>query len=83
MTKDDDGVCYSCDKLSEQIKQLTAERDAIKKEWEKAYEIAMRIKAERDKLKAALEKLACLGNGDAYGNSIGNCIAQEALKELK
>lgn len=39
--------------------------------------------AERDALKAALEKLACLGNGDSYGNSVGNCIAQEALKGLK
>ena len=38
---------------------------------------------ERDAMKAALEKLACLGNGDSYGNSIGNCIAQEALKGLK
>ena len=38
---------------------------------------------DRDALKAALEKLACLGNGDSYGNSIGNCIAQEALKGLK
>lgn len=27
----------------------------------------------------ALKKLACLGNGDRYGNSIGNVIAQEAL----
>ena len=29
--------------------------------------------------RAALEELACLGNGDAWGNSIGNCIAQKAL----
>lgn len=27
----------------------------------------------------ALEKLACLGNGDYYGNSEGNVIAQKAL----
>jgi len=32
--------------------------------------------------KAALEKLSCLGNGEHYGNSKGNVIAQEALKEL-
>jgi hypothetical protein len=27
----------------------------------------------------ALDKLARLGNGDRYGNSIGNTIAQEAI----
>jgi hypothetical protein len=30
----------------------------------------------------ALEKLARLGNGDRYGNSDGNVIAQQALKAL-
>ena len=28
---------------------------------------------------AALEKIACIGNGDSHGNSIGNCMAIEAL----
>lgn len=32
-----------------------------------------------DGLVEALQKLACLGNGDQYGNSDGNCIAQAAL----
>ena len=32
-----------------------------------------------EKLRKVLLRLACLGNGDQYGNSIGNCIAQEAL----
>ena len=32
-----------------------------------------------EKLRSVLEKLACLGNGDEHGNSIGNCIAIEAL----
>ena len=31
----------------------------------------------------ALEKLARLGNGDRYGNSDGNIIAQEALSRYK
>ena len=35
---------------------------------------------EVEQYRAALEKLACLGNGDAWGNSIGNCMAQEALQ---
>ncbi|MEG7691851.1 hypothetical protein, partial [Listeria monocytogenes] len=26
-----------------------------------------------------LEKIACIGNGDSHGNSIGNCMAIEAL----
>ena len=30
-------------------------------------------------MRKVLLRLACLGNGDQYGNSIGNCIAQEAL----
>jgi hypothetical protein len=30
----------------------------------------------------ALEKLARLGNGDSYGNSVGNCIAISTLKAI-
>jgi len=30
----------------------------------------------------SLKKLACLGNGDLYGNSIGNRIAQDTLKQF-
>jgi hypothetical protein len=35
------------------------------------------------KLIALLKKLACLGNGDMPGNSIGNVMAQEALEMAK
>lgn len=31
----------------------------------------------------ALEKLARLGNGDSYGNSVGNEIAQNALAKYR
>ena len=31
----------------------------------------------------ALEKLACLGNGQSHGNSIGNDIAKEAIAAIK
>lgn len=41
--------------------------------------ILNRVIAERDDYRAALEKLACLGNGNAHGNSIGNDIAIAAL----
>lgn len=36
-----------------------------------------------DELVEALERLARLGNGDSYGNSIGNEIAKAALKKLE
>lgn len=34
-------------------------------------------------LRGVMEKLACLGNGDSYGNSVGNCIAQDALRDTE
>ena len=34
---------------------------------------------QNEKMRKVLLRLACLGNGYQYGNSIGNCIAQEAL----
>lgn len=34
-------------------------------------------------LRNALEKLACLGNGEKHGNSVGNLIAIEALEKTK
>lgn len=33
-------------------------------------------------LSASLEELACLGNGDHYGNSDGNVIARRALQHI-
>ena len=39
--------------------------------------------AEIERLRGALDKLARLGNGDKYGNSIGNEIARAALGEQK
>lgn len=40
-------------------------------------------KAQRDELLATMRILACLGNGDAYGNSDGNIIAQEAIAKCE
>ena len=37
------------------------------------------LEAQLAELREALEKLARLGNGDRYGNSEGNVIAQNAL----
>jgi hypothetical protein len=36
-------------------------------------------RAEVERLRKVLHRLACLGNGDQYGNSFGNDIAREAL----
>lgn len=41
------------------------------------------VERERDEARAALEKLARLGNGERYGNSDGNLIAQAALATIK
>jgi hypothetical protein len=40
------------------------------------------MRAEVDRLRATLARLACLGNGDRYGNSEGNMIAREALENV-
>lgn len=40
-----------------------------------------RLQDMNDRYKKALKKLSCLGNGDRLGNSDGNRIAQQALKE--
>ena len=42
-----------------------------------------RVTAQRDALLKALNKLACLGNGDMYGTSEGNRIAQKAIAEAE
>lgn len=45
-----------------------------------AADLAVReTQAENAALRSALHKLACLGNGDQFGNSIGNDIARAAL----
>ena len=79
--------------LSEQVDKLTKERDALRSrrceicgylEYEREHTGCLRVQlaalAEQNaKMRKVLLRLACLGNGDQYGNSIGNCIAQEAL----
>ena len=49
---------------------------------EEAKATVFRERAELAALREALERLARLGNGDKYGNSEGNVIAQDALKAL-
>ena len=74
--------------LREQVEKLTKERDELHRtfnqpvpqsEWEKMQEQLATLAEQNEKMRKVLLRLACLGNGDQYGNSIGNCIAQEAL----
>jgi len=77
----------------EAIDQIKAERDSafdlmVKAMDERDYFIKQRdeyqvaadnLAAENKVLREALECLACLGNGDRHGNSVGNEIAIAAL----
>lgn len=46
----------------------------------KQYEETITQQAEAIRLKdVVFEKIACIGNGDTHGNSIGNCLAIDAL----
>ena len=79
--------------LREQVEKLTQERDALRSrrcevcgylEHEREHTGCLReqlaaFAEQNEKMRKVLLRLACLGNGDQYGNSIGNCIAQEAL----
>ena len=79
--------------LREQVEKLTKERDDLRSrrcevcgylEHEREHTGCLReqlaaLAEQNEKMREALQKLACLGNGEQYGNSIGNCIAQEAL----
>ena len=69
-----------------EINKLKAEHDALYEQGAEHLrlmnECGEKVAAQAvviEKLRSVLEKLACLGNGDEHGNSIGNCIAIEAL----
>lgn len=68
-------------KHKKEIERLTTLASA----WKESRDVRVREhlsdKAEIERLRAVLEELACLGNGDRYGNSDGNMIAQKALKQ--
>jgi hypothetical protein len=56
------------------IEQLTADNLDLRRD-----ETLNEAEAEIERLRKVLHQLACLGNGDTYGNSIGNEIAIRAL----
>jgi len=72
------------------IEEVIEARDKALANYEAAHAINVQLRQERDELKAhnemlveALEQLARLGNGNHYGNSVGNSIAIEALYKIK
>lgn len=79
--------------LELQVEKLTKERDDLRSrrcevcgylEHEREHTGCLReqlaaLAEQNEKLRKVLLRLACLGNGDQYGNSIGNYIAQEAI----
>lgn len=58
--------------LAEKLEQQRGKNKRLTDELRRLHEVNV-------ELLAALDKLARLGNGDRYGNSIGNTIAQEAI----
>ena len=88
-----DRAMQEIESLREQVEKLTKERDALRSrrcevcgylEHEREHTGCLReqlaaLAEQNEKMRKVLLRLACLGNGDQYGNSIGNCIAQEAL----
>ena len=88
-----DRAMQEIESLREQVEKLTKERDDLRSrrcevcgylEHEREHTGCLReqlaaLAEQNEKMRKVLLRLACLGNGDQYGNSIGNCIAQEAL----
>ena len=90
-----EGVEYREKWLSEQSRNLSEEaefeilsQEVVALEYlsavdtaaiENLHEQLAALAEQNEKMRKVLLRLACLGNGDQYGNSIGNCIAQEAL----
>lgn len=54
-------------------------RSASSDDVARAVDREMMLRAEVESLRNALQRLACLGNGDRPGNSEGNVIALDAL----
>ena len=78
------------DPYGEDEAEAAAELRRLDQSEREGWRYADELEQERKRLAAlnaelveALEKLARLGNGDQYGNSIGNDIAKAALAKAK
>lgn len=69
------GMKNTCSQAGEHQRKLVAYARRIKQLEQQLASANALIEQAR----AVLLKLACLGNGEQYGNSVGNCIAQDAL----
>jgi len=65
---------------ADKIQELQIDLNILKRGYHVLVQERDRLRAENLKLREVLEKLARLGNGDQYGNSIGNEIARAALE---
>lgn len=69
-------------KAADEIERLEKENESLKASVYWLYELEKELyecQAREAKLREALDRLARLGNGPHYGNSVGNDIAKEAL----
>ena len=72
--------CGLKSKHLEQIEQLQAQLNEAEEGLRLMDETEKQLQAENKKYRAVLEILARLGNGQEYGNSDGNILAQQALR---
>lgn len=70
------GDCVKCDVLTTATEIYTAHVKLLEEALAKA-------EADKAVMMDALDKLARLGNGDNYGSSYGNFIAQSALAKVR
>jgi hypothetical protein len=69
-------------RLADELDCRGMNRPSWKDQFDAGYELR-RLHEVNAELVEALEKLARLGNADQYGNSLGNKIAQEALRKAQ
>ena len=81
---------YICDLAADRIEELEAVIDRQHKRaetlaegWRIADDARIELEAKMAMAVEGFEKIARLGNGDRYGNSDGNVIAQKYIAELK
>lgn len=75
-------MCSFAKRLIEELGEAEASLAMLEGALTCKNETVIELSAQQEAMRTALEKLARLGNGDHYGNSNGNVIAQECLAAL-
>jgi hypothetical protein len=70
------------EKLKARIVELEAENQNLLMANRDVLAWSESLRSDQQKALKALDDLARLGNGNTYGNSIGNCIAQSAIASM-